>query len=130
VEYITYEEGGDTDKDSIGIPWIVNDIEALTGRKATVKKGEEEVKESAKTEKPKEAEDRSPLKDLEKMSFADLTADGMEKIFRQRLKEVKEREEQLKIQIMLLAHERVKLETMITAIEAVEKQKKEDAKSE
>jgi len=135
VEYITYEEGGDTDKDSIGIPWIVNDIEALTGRKATPKEGEEEMKEPAKIEEKEapgklKAEDKSPLKDLEKMDFADLSADGMEKIFRKKLKEVKEREEQLKVEIMLLAHERVKYETMITAIEAVEKQKKEDAKSE
>jgi len=130
VEYITYEEGGDVDKDDIGIPWVTSDIEALTGRKATAKEGEEEVKEPVKTEKLKEAENKSPLKDLEKMNFADLTADGMEKIFRQKLVEVKEREKQLNSEIMLMAHERVKLETMITAINAVEKQRKEDAKTE
>jgi len=135
TEYIIYEDGAEPEKDNIGVPWIVNDIEALTGRKATPKEGEEEVKEPAKIEEKEtsgklKAEDKSPLKDLEKMDFADLSADGMEKIFRKKLKEVKEREEQLKVEIMLLAHERVKYETMITAIEAVEKQKKEDAKSE
>ena len=130
VEYITYEEGGDTEKDDIGIPWVTADIEALTGKKVTADEKESELKEPAKKEVPIEKVTDPPLKDLEQMSFADLSADGMEKIFRQRLKEVKEREKQLNIEVMLMAHERVKLETMIAATEAVERRRKEDAKSE
>jgi len=138
-EQITYEQGGDIEKDNIGIPWVTYDIEQITGRKASVDDEKVKPKEPVKKEVPLLAVDRvgineinkeSPLKDLEKMSFADLSADGMEKVFRQKLKEVVEREQQLKVEVMLLAHERAKYETMITAIEAVEKQRKEDIKSE
>ena len=133
-ELITHEEGEEPEKDDIGVPWTTSDIGSLIGVKAIAGEEKLESKDQKKKEKKKESfignVADSPLKDLEKMDFADLSADGMEKIFRQKLKEVKEREKQLNVEIMLLAHERVKYETMITAIEAVEKQRKEDAKSE
>jgi len=138
-ELITHEEGEEPEKDNIGVPWTTSDIGSLIGVKAITGEEKLESKDQKKKEKAKLSVDSvginqinkdSSLSDLENMSFADLSAGDMEKIFRQKLKEVKEREEQLKIQIMLLAHERVKYETMITAIDAVEKQKKEDAKTE
>ncbi len=137
VESITYEQDGDIETDNIGIPWVMYDIEKASGRVSTISEEKPEAEKLTEKEKVEKeapgklkAENKSPLSDLEKMSFADLSADGMEKIFRQKLAEVKEREKQLKIEVMLMAHERVKYETMVTAIEAVEKQRKKDARSE
>jgi len=120
-ELITHGEDEEPEKDNIGVPWTTSDIGSLIDQRIKEPEKLEKLSKKEKRESSGEVVTAKADFPLEKMDFAELTASGMELVFRKRLKELIDREKQLGAELLAIQYEKIKLEAMVKAVEEVEK---------